>query len=116
MIIGNPQVLKAGWARRPFQWGYLRTQAGTPAVGWIEGPIETRRDQFSAGRFVLDFWIELHRLGIGMLPFGSLYTNQASNVKVGERTGAPRFWLIFRMGRGARPPRSFRRPIAQLFI
>ena len=115
-MIRYPHVLKARWVNQALQQGYLRTQAGTPAVGWIEGVIETREDQFAAGRFVLDFWIELHRLGIDMMPYGSLYTNQASNLKIGERTGAPGFWLIFRMGHGVRPPQSFRRPAAQLFI
>lgn len=115
-MIRYPQVLKIRWINQALQQGYLRTQGGTPAVGWIEGVIETRKDQFSAGCFVLDFWIELHRLGIDMMPYGSLYTNRASNAKVSERTGAPRFWLIFRMGYGVRPPQSFRRPAAQLFI
>ena len=115
-MVRYPQVLKVSWVSQALQRGYLRTQAGTPAVGWIEGVIETREDQFSAGRLLLDFWIELHRLGIDMMPYGSLYTNQWSKAKVSERTGAPGFWLIFRMGHGARPPQSYRRPAAELFI
>ena len=111
-----PKILRINWIERFFKRNYSKTQAGTPAIGWIEGGIETREEQFEAGRLVLDFWIKLTELRVQMLPFGSLYTNPASNKEVGKRTGAPRFWLIFRMGFGQVPPESFRLPPEQLFI
>ena len=111
-----PRILRVGAFRRFFKRRYLATQEGTPAVGWIEGSLRTREQQFQAGRIVLGFWIRLTQFNIRMLPYGSLYTNQASNTQVGGRTGAPGFWLIFRMGYGPLPPESYRLPTSSLFI
>ena len=112
----NPTLLQFGWIKRCARAYYLKTQSGTPAIGWIAGSIATRREQFEAGRFFLDFWLELTRHGIWILPYGSLYTNPASNKQIGEQIGAPNFWLIFRMGYGATPPQSFRLPTEELFL
>lgn len=111
-----PGILKRRRVRAYFKRRYLKTQAGTPAVGWVEGSIETRERQFEAGRLVLDLWLRLTQAGVSILPFGSLYTNQRSNLEVGTAIGAPRFWLIFRMGYGAKPPASYRLPAKALFI
>ena len=111
-----PQVLRLSLARRIARDVYLKTQAGTPAIGWVAGDIRTRTGQFEAGRFLLDFWTTLTARDIYMMPYGSLYTNQASNAQVGERTGDPDFWLIFRMGYGPVPPKSYRLPVEELVL
>ena len=111
-----PGILEIPPLKKIFRKYYMRTQAGTPAIGWIEGSIGTREEQFEAGRFLLDFWLKLTEFKIWMLPFGSLYTNMKSNKMVGERTKAPKFWLIFRMGYGPTPPESFRLEPEKLFI
>ena len=111
-----PRTLRIAAFRRFFKRAYLATQAGTPAIGWIEGGLRTRQQQFQAGRVALDFWVRLTQFDIQMLPFGSLYTNQASHAQVAGRTGAPEFWLIFRMGYGPVPPKSYRLPTSALFV
>jgi hypothetical protein len=109
-----PQTLRLDFARRVLLDSYLSSQAGTPAVGWIAGDIRTRERQFEAGRFLLDFWVRLTAWGLYIMPYGSLYTNSQSNMEVGLRTGDPGFWLIFRMGYGPVPPKSFRLPVERL--
>jgi nitroreductase len=111
-----PQLLLLPFARRILRDSYLAAQAGTPAIGWISGDTGTREKQVEAGRFLLDFWVRLTAWGLYILPYGSLYTNSQSNREVGLRTGDPDFWMIFRMGYGRVPPKSFRLPVQRLLM
>ena len=111
-----PQILRLNFVRRTLRNSYLGAQAGTPAIGWIAGDIRTREQQFAAGCFLLDFWVRLTAWGLYIMPYGSLYTNSQSNKEVGLDTGDPDFWMIFLMGYGPVPPKSFRLPIEHLIM
>lgn len=111
-----PWMLKLPVLHGMFKRMYLRTQAGTPAVGWLVGSVGEREQQFELGRFMLDWWLEVTKRDVFVLPFGSVYTNPASHALAGERIGAPNFWIIMRMGYCDPPPKSFRLDPDDLWI
>src|SRR5206468_8692068 len=54
---------------------YLRTQRGTPHIALICGPYTAWPELYSAGRMLLDLWIEVARHNVYMQPMGSMLTN-----------------------------------------
>ena len=102
--------------RQLFLW---RTR-GTATVGWIQGPWSSPADWFAAGRMFLRFWLELTRGGLYLQPFGSVITNPTAHARLAERltvdeTGH-QVWLLLRIGSCPVPPRSLRRPLAEVLI
>lgn len=101
-------------ARRIFLW---KTR-GTRTVGWLAGPWRTPQDWFEAGRMLLRFWLELTRHGLYLQPLGSVITNPRSHTLMAERLsvdeGTGEVWLLLRLGYCAEPPRSLRRPVAEV--
>lgn len=107
------QAVRAA-ARRFFLW---KTR-GTSTVGWLAGPWRTPEDRFEAGRMLLRLWLELTRHGLYVQPFGSVVTNPRSHALMAERfsvdeTGGE-VWLLLRVGYCSPPPRSLRRPVAEI--
>ena len=97
---------------------YLRSMRGTATVGWISGPWQTPRDWFDAGRMLMRFWLALTARGLSLQPFGSVITNVRAHARLAERLAVDEhgdeIWLLLRLGFGADPPRSPRRPVAEL--
>lgn len=97
---------------------YLRSMRGTATVGWIAGPWTTLRECVDAGRMLMRFWLALTAHGLYLQPFGSVITNDASRARLAERLQADErageIWLLVRLGYSREPPRSARRPAAEI--
>jgi hypothetical protein len=69
---------------------------------------------------LMRFWLELTRRGLYLQAFGSVITNptahalMAKRLQVDERSAE--VWLLLRIGYCRTPPRSLRRPIAEVMI
>jgi len=102
--------------RRLFLW---RTR-GTATVGWIQGPWSSPADWLAAGRMFLRFWLELTRHGLYLQPFGSVITNPTAHARLAERLtvdeAGHQVWLLLRIGSCPTPPRSLRRPLAEVLV
>ena len=102
--------------RRLFLW---RTR-GTATVGWIQGPWTSPTDCFEAGRMLLRLWLELTRHGLYLQPFGSVITNPTAHARLAERLTVDeadhQVWLLLRLGFCPAPPRSLRRPLAEVLV
>jgi hypothetical protein len=100
--------------RRFFLW----TTRGTSTVGWIQGPWASSRDHYEAGRMFMRFWLELTQRGLYLQPFGSVITNPMAHALMAERLQVDEshgdVWLLLRIGYCPPPPRSLRRPVAEL--
>jgi len=103
-------------ARQLLLW---RTR-GTATVGWIQGPWASPTDWFAAGRMLLRFWLELTRHGLYLQPFGSVITNPTAHARLAERLTVDeadrQVWLLLRLGYCPAPPRSLRRPLAEVLV
>ena len=97
---------------------YLRSMRGTTTVGWIAGPWSTPAECLAAGRMLLRFWLALTAHGLYLQPFGSVITSPTSHARLAEqlrvREGEREIWLLLRIGSGPEPPRSARRPPAEI--
>jgi nitroreductase len=97
---------------------YLRSMRGTATVGWIAGPWRTPRQWLDAGRMLMRFWLALTAQGLYLQPFGSVITNPRSHARLAQHLSADEdeseIWLLFRLGFSAEPPRSARRPAAEV--
>jgi hypothetical protein len=98
---------------------YLRSMKGTATVGWISGPWRTPEDWFEAGRMFLRFWLTVTQHGLHLHPFGSVITNPTAHARFAEKlaqveSDRRETWLLLRLGYSADPPRSARRPLAEV--
>ena len=66
------------------------------------------------------FWLELTRRGLYLQPFGSVITNPTAHALLAERLQVDErraeVWLLLRIGYCRTPPRSLRRPTAEVTI
>jgi hypothetical protein len=100
---------------------YLNTMRGVHQLGWIEGPFDGPGDYIEAGRTFMRLWLELHRHGVVLHPFGTVITNPRSHAQFAEaldaREGEGRMaWMLFRFGYSAYPPFAHRRPAAAMML
>jgi nitroreductase len=111
-----PQImcwpLTRGLIRRMF-----RSQLGKVShIGVISGPFFGDAAAVSAGKFLMQFWLELSRQKLFIHPFGNLVTNSEAKMRIRELTSIDDVWLIFRIGYTDEPPQSFRRPLNKVLI
>ena len=99
---------------------FLRTTRGTATVGWLQGPWASPPDWLAAGRMFMRFWLELTRHGLYMQPFGSVVTNPTAQALITEKLQVDEHrgevWLLLRLGYCPIPPRSLRRPAAEVLV
>jgi hypothetical protein len=111
-------VFRPGLVRALTRRLYLRSMRGTATVGWIAGSWSTPVEYLAAGRMLLRFWLALTAHGLYLQPFGSIITNPTSHARLAERLRVREaerdIWLLLRIGSGPEPPRSARRPLAEL--
>lgn len=93
---------------------YLGTMRGVRQVAWIEGRFAGPADYIEAGRTFMRVWLELHRHGVVIHPFGTVITNPRSHAEFAEIVGAGEgegrmAWMLFRLGYSATPPIAHRR-------
>jgi hypothetical protein len=69
---------------------------------------------------LLRFWLELTRHGLYLQPFGSVITNPTAHARLAERLTVDeadrQVWLLLRLGYCPAPPRSLRRPLAEVLV
>lgn len=100
---------------------YLRTMRGVHQLGWIEGPFGGPADYIEAGRTFMRVWLELHRHGVVLHPFGTVITNPRSHALFAEavqadEAGERLAWMLFRFGYSETPPLAHRRPAAAMTL
>ncbi|GAB2555914.1 hypothetical protein [Leucobacter ruminantium] len=100
---------------------YLNTMRGVHQLGWLEGPFAGPGDYIEAGRTFMRVWLELHRNGVVLHPFGTVITNPRSHElfadAVGAREGDGRMaWMLFRFGYSPYPPLAHRRSAAAMLL
>ncbi|MFD5599481.1 hypothetical protein ACFWHR_05435 [Leucobacter sp. NPDC058333] len=100
---------------------YLRTMRGVHELAWIEGPFDGPADYIEAGRTFMRTWLELHRQGVVLHPFGTVITNPRSHALFAEAAGAREgdgrmAWMLFRIGYSAYPPLAHRRSAASMLL
>lgn len=100
---------------------YLNTMRGVHQLGWIEGPFDSPGDHIEAGRTFMRVWLELHRHGVVLHPFGTVITNPRSHELFAEavhaREGHGRMaWMLFRLGYSPYPPLAHRRPADAMLL
>lgn len=90
----------------------------TGSVGWIYGPLKTRKNQYEAGRFMMDVWMKVTEYGYYMQPYGSIITNhEARNLFLQDTHQTEKdgnmVWLAFRVGISKKPARSPRKSVEE---
>lgn len=100
---------------------YLRTMRGVHELGWIEGPFAGPADYIEAGRTFMRVWLQLHRDGVVLHPFGTVITNPRSHAQFVEAAGADEgdgrmAWMLFRFGYSTYPPLAHRRPAEEMLL
>jgi hypothetical protein len=94
---------------------YLNTMRGVHEMAWLEGKFEKPQDFIEAGRTFMRVWLELHRHGVVIHPFGTVITNPKSHQQFSKLVDAHEqdgnfAWMLFRLGYSKYPPQAFRRP------
>jgi len=111
-----PWLLQLPIARGIFAKIY-RSQLGTiPTIGMLSGPFWRPEDAFEAGRFLMNFWLELTKHDLYIHPFGNLVTNGAAADWCREKMGLSDIWLVFKIGYSEEPPKSYRRPLEEVLV
>ena len=94
-----------------------RSQLGpVPTLGICSGKFWDPADAFSAGQFLLEFWLQTAANDIYIHPYGNLVTNRRIAAPVEKETGVADAWLIFKMGYSAEPTKSRRLPLERVLI
>ena len=104
-----PRLLQWPVTRGVMRSRYQARLGPTHQMAFLSGPFfDPPAAAPAAGRALMRLWLEMHRRGIGIHPFGNLVTNAGAHAALTARTGTPGIWLAFRIGRTALPPRSAR--------
>jgi hypothetical protein len=105
---------------------YIRTilskqyfaQNQAASVGWIQGPLKTKKEQFDAGAYMMDVWLKCTEYGYYIQPYGSIITNNHARMnllmKISiQETEETMVWLAFRVGISTKPARSPRKNVEE---
>lgn len=100
---------------------YLNTMRGVRQLGWLEGPFDSPADYIEAGRTFMRVWLELHRHGVVLHPFGTVITNPRSHQQFADIVGADEgdgrmAWMLFRFGYSQTPPFAHRRAPEHMIV
>ena len=100
---------------------YLNTMRGVHELAWLEGPFAGPSDYIEAGRTFMRVWLELHRHGVVLHPFGTVITNPRSHAQFADAVQASEddtrmAWMLFRLGYSAHPPLAHRRDASQMLL
>jgi len=104
-----PWLLRWTVSRTPMRRMYARRIGPVHQLAFLSGAFFDPADAApAAGRALMRLWLAMHRMAIGIHPFGNLVTNPAAHARLTSITGTSRIWLVFRIGRTELPPRSLR--------
>jgi hypothetical protein len=102
---------------RPWFARRYRNQIGPVAtLGTLSGGFWDPGDAYTAGRFLIRFWLECTRVGLFIHPYGNLVTNRPVAERVQKELGLTDTWLVFKIGRSAPPPQSHRRSVEEILL
>lgn len=111
-----PSFAKLPLIDRLVQRYYRHTLGSVPTLGMLAGDFWQPEAAFKAGRFLLQFWLELTRYGLYIQPFGNLVTNHNAAQWCANKFHQPSSWLIFKIGHSHQPPQSYRHHVAQILL
>lgn len=103
-----PGVLRSDFMHRWARSAYRRRLGHVEAIGVLSGPFHGQEAAVKAGRFLFRFWLEAARLDLSLHPLGHLVTNESAAAALKEQLGFDGAWFVFRLGRTALPPTSYR--------
>jgi hypothetical protein len=120
LFFRDQRLLAMPGARGGVRRLYRRTMRGTRTVAWLQGPFEHPHHWLAAGRLLQRLWLTMTAQGLQLHPFGSIVTNDEANAQAHEllelTPDAGIFWLVLRLGYGAKPPRSHRLETERLLV
>jgi hypothetical protein len=111
-----PFILQLPILHTIFAKRYRALLGSSPCIAWVSGKFWQPEDSVTAGKFLLQFWLELTRMGYYLHPFGNLVTNKPARDAFEAMTGSQDVWFVIRAGKTAEPPESYRRPIEDILI
>jgi hypothetical protein len=111
-----PQVMRWPLTRGLIRWMYRRQLGKVSHIGLIAGPFFDNHSALSAGKFLLQFWLELSRRKLFIHPFGNLVTNSQAAARIRDLTSIEHIWLVFRVGYTDEASLSFRRSLNEVLI
>ena len=99
---------------------YLNTMRGVRQVAWLTGPFATHQDFINSGKCFMEVWLCLTKHNVHLHPYGTVITNSQSHKAfidlVQEKEDDEMAWMLFRLGYSDVPPKSYRRPLANMII
>jgi nitroreductase len=111
-----PWMLTLPGLRSIFARRYRSVLGATECIGWISGKFWSPAEAVIAGKLLLHFWFELTRLGLYIHPFGNLVTNKPARAWLEQELATRDIWFVFRIGYTEEPPKSYRKPLAEMLI
>jgi hypothetical protein len=111
-----PSFAKLPLIDRLVQIYYRHTLGSVPTIGMLAGDFWQPEAAFKAGRFLLQFWLEVTRHGLYLQPFGNLVTNDNAAQWCADQFHQQHNWLVFKIGHSHQPPQSYRHHVAQILL
>lgn len=99
-----PFLMRWGWVQKL----YRRKLGHVQTVAVLSGPFGDRATSVRAGRFLMRFWLEATRLDLVLHPLSNLTNDPAAKEVLREDLRQTGIWFVFRIGKTAVPPPSFR--------
>jgi hypothetical protein len=116
LLANFPSFAKLPIIDRLVQLYYRHTLGSVPTLGMLAGDFWQPEAAFKAGRFLLQFWLEVTRHGLYLQPFGNLVTNDNAAQWCADKFHQPHSWLVFKIGHSHQPPQSYRHHVAQILL
>lgn len=111
-----PWLMKAPGLSGLMKKRYHRQFEPIRTMGYLAGRFMEVEAAFDAGRFLLQFWLEMTRHDVFLHPFGNLVTNAKAAARTWDKFGHKDIWLFFRMGHSPVPPQSRRLHVQELLL
>jgi hypothetical protein len=99
---------------------YLKSMSGTKTIGWVQGDFTSFDGAVRCGRMLANVWLELTKHSTYLHPFGSMITNKQAKREFKEHFNIDEkdkeLWLILRIGKSEKPPRSLRLDMEDILL
>jgi hypothetical protein len=112
----HPSILRIPGLKRIIA-DYYMNALRCRTIGWLRGPFWQPAAALAAGHGLMRFWLTATKHDLSIHPLGNLVTNSNAARAVEAITGAKEIWLIFKLGKAAKPvPQSLRRPLEDFLL
>jgi hypothetical protein len=98
---------------------YLKTMQHVPSIVWMYGNFDNHKQHLESGRAFMKIWMEISKEGYYLHPYGSVPTSEKMLNRFHNIVGhskAEKVWMILRVGKSTRPPKSYRISLEDHFI